>query len=334
MFQVEPVLWLQSFASTPLTAFFWAVTLLGYLPVYAALLLTLAFAFRLRPSLGVLGGVLVAGLLSEGLKDAVAYPRPDEIDARVKKTVVATPIELAERGGARSFWATPQSHAIAAVRRRAAGNYGFPSGHVSAATSFLLCAAFFFRSRRPALLAAAWVPLMALSRMYLGRHFLADVLGGFAIGLVASGLAVLLFRAFDEELFGRTDRRARSAILPATLVSLLPATLVSLLLVLITPHQPLLDPVYVGALAGLVLSYGFLLVTGLPRDAGTKRQRLLRVAVATLVFLAGITAMGALTELLGRPSRLTPLVASTIASGATFAGTVWLSRRLGLYPAA
>ena len=42
MFQAEPILWLQSLGSPPLTWLLYAVTLLGYIPVYVVLLLVLA----------------------------------------------------------------------------------------------------------------------------------------------------------------------------------------------------------------------------------------------------------------------------------------------------
>jgi hypothetical protein len=38
-------------------------------------------------------------------------------------------------------------------------------------------------------MAATWVALMAFSRMYLGRHFPADVLGGLIVGVAALALA-------------------------------------------------------------------------------------------------------------------------------------------------
>jgi len=72
VFQTDINLWLQTFSWPPIGWLFTGVTLLGYTPVYVALLLVLAFAFRLRPSLAVLGGVLLAGLLTEAAKDTVA----------------------------------------------------------------------------------------------------------------------------------------------------------------------------------------------------------------------------------------------------------------------
>ena len=306
MFQIEPILWLQSIGWPPLTWLLSGVTLLGYTHVYLVLLLVLAFAIRLRPGLAVIGGFLLIGLLTEGFKNGMTYPRPDELDDRAKRTFETTPIELSTR------------------RARAAGNYGFPSGHVGAATTFLLCAALFFRSRRVLIFAALWIPLMALSRMYLGRHFLGDVLGGFVLGVFAVALTVLLFRATSNELLRRRDRSAHAALVPVTVLSLL--------LLVLTPYEPLLQPEYVGALAGLVISYAFLNVTGTPRDGGSLRQRALRVAVGGLVFLAACVAAEGLLEFVGRPgARMFLLGATLVVSMVTIAGTVALCRRLGLY---
>jgi membrane-associated phospholipid phosphatase len=324
MFQIEPVLWLQSIGSPPLTWLLSGVTLLGYTHVYVVLLLVLVFAIRLRPGLAVIGGFLLIGLLTEGFKNGMTYPRPDELDDRAKRTFETTPIELPARGGPTRFWSLPQSETVAAVRSRAAGNYGFPSGHVGAATTFLLCAALFFGSRRMLIFAAFWIPLMALSRMYLGRHFLGDVLGGFVLGVFAVTLTVLLFRAASNELLQRRDRRARAALAPVTLLSLL--------LLVLAPYEPLLQPEYVGALAGLVISYAFLHVTGTPRDGGSLRQRALRVAAGGLVFLVACVAAEGLLELLGRPGpRMFLLGATLVVSTVAIAGTVALCRRLGLY---
>jgi len=50
-----------------------------------------------------------------------------------------------------------KEQALAKTLTRAAGNYGFPSGHVGAAAAFFLAAAWFFRSRGLLAFAAAWV---------------------------------------------------------------------------------------------------------------------------------------------------------------------------------
>jgi membrane-associated phospholipid phosphatase len=197
MFQTEPILWLQAHSSPALTWLMSVVTLLGYAPTYAALVLALAFRFRMRRVLGVALALVVSVLLTEGLKDGLALPRPSDVDSRVVALGFGAPAAAASavaRGGASTFWSLPAPAAIAAVRSRPGASYGFPSGHASAAGAFVLASGVFYGWRRLALAGLVWPLLMALSRMYLGRHFLGDVLGGLAVGCVAVGAAGLLLR--------------------------------------------------------------------------------------------------------------------------------------------
>jgi membrane-associated phospholipid phosphatase len=314
LFQTEINLALQSAGSPALTWLMTGVTYLGYTPVYVALVMALAFAVRLRPTLAVIGGLLLTGLLTEAAKDAVAFPRPDEVDSRVALSAEARPLPLAAPGGATSFWGRPDPTAVAAVRRRSAGNYGFPSGHVSAATAFLACAAWFFHSPRVLVFGAFWVPLMAFSRLYLGRHFLADVLGGFAIGLVASAAAFVLFRNLDAD--GRRGLRR--------------LWLVCLLVAAAVPVVPLLDARYAGGLVGLVLSCSVLLGAGAPADGGSHREKALRVVVGLVLFTLTLLAGEGLVRLAGG-SRVLTLLVTTGAAAAGLVGTVRACRHLRLY---
>lgn len=291
LFQTEPIIWLQGFASPALTWLMTTVTLLGYTPVYAALILVLAFGIRLRPSLGVLVALLLTGILTEGLKNGLALPRPGDIDAQVEA--------LGDQGG----------------------GYGFPSGHVSTATAFLVGVALFFRSRQVLAFAALWIPMMAVSRMYLGRHFLADVLGGFAVGLLAILAAALLLRPLER-------RQPSQPLAPA----LAPLGLVSLILVALTPFVAFLSAQYVGRLAGVVVAYGVLLMMGFPPDHGSMWRRGARVCTAAALYLATSQLLDALFEVMGwmhtRPGTMT---AAALATAVALAGTVAVSRRARLY---
>ncbi|HHV55240.1 MAG TPA: phosphatase PAP2 family protein [Firmicutes bacterium] len=72
---------------------------------------------------------------------------------------------------------------------------GFPSGHAQGAMTLWGYLGWQYRGRRAAWTAAAFlIFLIGLSRLYLGAHFLGDVLGGYGIGLVLLAVFVTGFR--------------------------------------------------------------------------------------------------------------------------------------------
>ncbi len=85
----------------------------------------------------------------------------------------------------------PLAQAPRVIERSA--DWSFPSDHSTA--SFAIAAAFLlhgFRGRGSALLVAALV--VGLSRVYVGTHYVTDVLGGAATGIAAAILVCLLYR--------------------------------------------------------------------------------------------------------------------------------------------
>jgi membrane-associated phospholipid phosphatase len=320
MFETGPILWLQAVGSPALTWALSVVSLLGYTFVYVVVLLALGVGARLRPSLAVIVAAILAAVLVAGVKLECALPRPDEVDSRVRRGAQGPPVAFVERGGAPDFWSLPRPEAVAAARLRIAYNFGFPSGHVAGTTSVLLAAAFFFRSRRTLVFAGLWVPLMALSRMYLGRHFLADVLGGVAVGLLAVALAIPLVRALEWAAFVARGRRG------LVLLGLLAAASLGLARVTWLPSA------YLGCLAGVSLVYAFLSRTGPPPEGGNDRQRIARVASA-LAILALVLAVAALAgQLRDAPGwRPAALAGGVVVTTAPLLGTIALARRFRLH---
>ncbi|HMT30006.1 MAG TPA: phosphatase PAP2 family protein, partial [Bacteroidia bacterium] len=48
---------------------------------------------------------------------------------------------------------------------------------------------------------AVWVVLVGYSRIYMGVHFPADIIGGWIVGIFAAGLTYLIYRLmFDSPL--------------------------------------------------------------------------------------------------------------------------------------
>ena len=181
MFDLHPVIWLQSWASPALTAVMNGISLLGYTRAYIAITALLAFGFRLRPAIALLVLIGLNGAFTDIAKTAAATPRPDWTSAEVR---------------ALSLYAKDLRDREADTPTEMEDSYGFPSGHVSATTAFMVGLALLLKfKRRGWSLVVAWIALMALSRMYLGRHFLGDVVGGVAVGLAAVAVGFLALQA-------------------------------------------------------------------------------------------------------------------------------------------
>ena len=122
-----------------------------------------------RP-VNVLGGLLAIAML-----DRAAGPPT----ARLAILVLAGTnivVELTKRGFNRTRPDGEQKRS----------NASFPSSH--AANAFALAAVFVRRWKRLAPVFWTWAAATAVSRMYLNRHFLSDVVVGAAIGIVVAWL--------------------------------------------------------------------------------------------------------------------------------------------------
>lgn len=170
---VRLALWLHEHASDSLVALLNVVTLAGNAAVLGLVAAAAAFVFlrRGRPNdaalvLLALGG---AGLLNALLKLAFQRPRPE-----------LAFVEL--------------------------DTYSFPSGHAAASAATFLAFAFLaakhvrgLRRRGGIILAAlAAAAAVAFSRLYLGAHYLSDVLAGSSLGLAWTSACLILYVAYGD----------------------------------------------------------------------------------------------------------------------------------------
>jgi len=73
-------------------------------------------------------------------------------------------------------------------------DFSFPSDHATA--SFAIAAAFLVHGlSRPGLFFLAAAVLIGMSRVYLGTHYVSDILGGAATGFLAAALIRVAYRA-------------------------------------------------------------------------------------------------------------------------------------------
>ncbi|MFJ1510839.1 phosphatase PAP2 family protein [Cellulosimicrobium funkei] len=128
---------------------------------------------------GLLAGAMVlATLVSSVLKAVIARPRPPDA-----------------------------SMVVAGVER----SFSFPSGHtIGAATLVLVGGYLVWHRHRDARVLTVWVVAsvlvvgtVALSRLYLGYHFLTDVLAGLCLAVAVLGVVVAVSRVHDLRVRAR-----------------------------------------------------------------------------------------------------------------------------------
>lgn len=110
-------------------------------------------------------------LLSMFLSAAIALGVADFVSFRFVKQIVARerPCRLLED--------------VHLVLNQCGGSYGFTSNHASNAFAVWVIVAFGYGLRSSTSLACIWLAsLVALSRVYLGVHFVGDILGGALLG--------------------------------------------------------------------------------------------------------------------------------------------------------
>ena len=317
MFEVDTNLWLQQFGSPWMLWLMEIISALGRSDVYMPVFLCLAFGVALRPALALLLAMLVADMATGAAKLGFALPRPSEVDVRVLNKGEPGRA-LVEHGAATEFFGLPSEAGIAAVRAAGRMGYGFISGHASAAAAFAIGIVLMFgiRQRWAWMIAIGWALMMGLSRLYLGRHFLADVLGGWVVGAMAAWLAWLFARAIQHH---PPPMRRRAWALAWTLVAI--AWLSSFKLAFVQPAA-------LGSIVGALICLW--VVNTFPHDdRASIGQRSLRVLCALLLGYDMDTALKAIW-----PSDGHPLEFLTAALGYSVAllGAWWLARRFGLYP--
>ncbi len=177
MFDTTLNLWLQSWSAPGLTKSMNIVSLLGYSHACIALAAIVAYAWTRRAGVALVVIVALTAGLTDIAKATWRAPRPESVDARVQHL---------------SFWQLRPGPDTAS-EADAEDRFGFPSGHVAGTTTLALGIASVARRRWAWVSAGAWIALMAVSRMYLGRHFLGDVLGGFVMGAISLAIGRRLF---------------------------------------------------------------------------------------------------------------------------------------------
>ena len=205
MFETELHRWLQTFNAPAIEYFMRAVSVFGEEEFYALLMLGVIFGVDRRKGFLLTQVLLWASLTTALLKHAFALPRPVDVDTLVKDITGERncPSPFVARGASGFFDLLPPD-VVAYFRAQPHISYGFPSGHCSSSVATCGSAAILFRRSWLIWATTAMIILMPISRMYLGRHFLADVLGGLVLGLLFILAAIIIERKARPEPATRT----------------------------------------------------------------------------------------------------------------------------------
>jgi membrane-associated phospholipid phosphatase len=334
MFQTEPTLFLQSFASDGLTLLMETITQTGYDTFVIGVLIIIITGVSLRKGFILFQILLWTDISTQTLKRFFALPRPIYVDANIQNLGIVDKYSLSEftSRGAEGFFDSLNREVVETYRLRVQDNYdlyGLPSGHASSATALWGGLALLFRNRILYWIASAIIVLMALSRMYFGRHFLADVIGGFVVGVVMLFVAYqLLTRYHLQERFFQPANFALAVQLPNILFFFF--LFVAPVLVALTST---IEIDKIGYLLGANTAFLVMILQGLPDDSGTLWQRAARVLLGFLLFFVvnfiidlGINLSGINDDL-----SWVKFIEAAIPSFIALWGLVTISVKLGLY---
>jgi len=282
MFQTEINLFLQSFSNALLDIFFLCITGFNDGDVVKFVLIVTIFGISFRKGFILLHLVFWTAALTGILKEFFALPRPYYVDSAVRLIGRNPKTLIALKGmGAKSFWSLPPIEALEYIRLHRMGSYGFPSGHTSGAVVLWGGILSLFKKPWVVMICVFLILLIPLSRIYLGRHFLADVLGGYILG----GMMLFVFYrvVFYNEIVKKAIFNVRQQVKNNLEIVLL------LFYLFITPllllFVPLADAEDSAVLLGLNAGFYFIRGKGIPEDSGTFACRTLRVLIAACVFM-------------------------------------------------
>lgn len=238
--------WLQQFRSPFLDQWFVAFTSLGTELAYILLIPVVYWGIDRYKGHRLAVIFLLSIWLNGVVKEWMAMPRPEP--------GVGGILRLAEAAGA-----------------------GFPSGHAQGSMTLWGWLAIEFPRPWVIALAGLMVVMISLSRLYLGVHFLGDVLGGWALGLLVIAAGAVIFARQPGERWGRGWKMGLAVAVPLLLFPLSPSG---------TSERAL------GFLIGL-LTADMVALPGIPYG---ERASAVQHVARSLVGLAGLVGMALLIQ--------------------------------------
>jgi membrane-associated phospholipid phosphatase len=279
MFQTTLHIWLQQFDSEWTIMLFQAITALGYPVFFILTLLIVIFGISFRKGFILLILVMWTAAITLFLKQTFDLPRPYMVNKNIElwDNEVNTDVAILKDGSATHFFELLPKSTVVYFKDKDIP-YGFPSGHTSLAIAFWGALALLFRKRWLNRIVILLIFLIPFSRVYLGVHFLADILSGYLVGgILLWSFYKIVINPTSLKAFMDCHQHKFAFDIKNFLIILVPISWFFLLE----------DAKYLIA-SGVSLGFGlgFLAIAekGLPIETGTLFQRINKVITAIFIF--------------------------------------------------
>ncbi len=183
MFTTEFVHQVQQLFGEGWYSFFEGISIFGNLLITTILIYVIIEAVDFKKGVLIANLFLFTTVVTFFLKEVIDYPRPLNVDPSLNSFDFEVGNDLTEIQPT-GFFQLFYSELLDEVRKTEVPRQGLPSGHTSMIVALLFGSYLVFRKRWIAALFPVIIFLMMLSRVYLARHYLGDVIGGLIVGIV------------------------------------------------------------------------------------------------------------------------------------------------------
>lgn len=124
-------------------------------------------------------------------------------------------------------------NSVMIVNNYKGGRFGFISAHATNGFGFAMFLSLVFKYRRLTLTFFAWAAVTAYSRIYLGVHFISDVIGGMTLGIIIGFLVYLLLQYCRVKILKQSIAEAKHSMYSALRANILCVTVLVLVTTII-----------------------------------------------------------------------------------------------------
>jgi hypothetical protein len=176
--------------------------------------------------------------------------------------------------GAKGFFEKLPNEVVNHYRGVRHYGYGFPSGHCSGATALWGSISAVFRKKAVHFIGVTSIFLVAFARLYFGKHFLIDVLGGLTLGMVVIGINY--FISSNKRFNGFDEKKNRYSMTPINITYLI---VIPIFILGLTKSK------FAAQILGLNIGFLIISIKQIPIDSGSILKRIIRVITAIIIFV-------------------------------------------------